>query len=184
MFYGYMAQRVCQDIHDLVRHGGCLVARCQCGRVAIFSIGMLSERFKAKRWPADTRSVGARLRCAGCGRRGVKVGYNQTSTSAVGGGMSIAFRPWQGVDPVDWVNTDDAGRKRMLARARMTADRKLWFTAAAVLHKHGAGAQDHVEQQVLEMANALDQDGLRDWLAIADRVDRLSAYSRKGKRLH
>lgn len=48
-------------------------ARCSCGREAVFHAAALWWLFQQKRWPAHLGHVPERLRCTGCGRRGVSI---------------------------------------------------------------------------------------------------------------
>jgi hypothetical protein len=112
-----VSQRACSTIHDLTGHGGCLVAQCPCGRAAIFSVHSLSALFRAKRWAADIRSVGGRLRCSGCNRRGVRLAYSQESGPPFAS-LCLVVTPPKGIAPLDWANADERGRKLLVRRAR------------------------------------------------------------------
>ena len=64
------------------------------------------------------RSVGDRLRCTGCGRRGVKAYYAQPPVPTWGEGLSIVVQAPRGIDPVEWARADERERKRMVQRVR------------------------------------------------------------------
>jgi len=48
-------------------------ARCSCGREAVFHAAALWWLFQQRRWPAHLDYVPDRLRCTGCGRRGISI---------------------------------------------------------------------------------------------------------------
>ena len=55
----------------------------------------------------------------------------------------------------------------------MISDRELWACANQVLEQHGDAADKFVATRIRSLAAANDEAGVKTWMAIADRLDRL-----------
>lgn len=66
----------------------------------------------------------------------------------------------------------------------MISDWELWACAQRVVEQHGTKAADHIASRVTELAEAGDEEGVRTWLAIADRIDQLVDYKGTGRARH
>ena len=66
----------------------------------------------------------------------------------------------------------------------MISEWELWACAQQVVKQHGVGAVDHCAKRVEELTKTGDEDGVRTWIAIADRAGQLSDYSGAGRARH
>jgi len=67
-------------------------AHCpSCGREAVFHAAALWWLFHRKRWPVHLDFVPARLRCTGCGRRGVSIRTGRDAPTVIDLPMPDAF---------------------------------------------------------------------------------------------
>lgn len=55
----------------------------------------------------------------------------------------------------------------------MISERELWGCANQVLEQHGEAADEFIATRIRSLAAASDEAGMKTWMAIADRLDRL-----------
>ena len=66
----------------------------------------------------------------------------------------------------------------------MISERELWACAHEIMLQHGGRVVEHLADKVRELARAGDAAGVKTWLAIADRVDRLADIFGTGEARH
>lgn len=73
------ANRPWRTLRELQRQTGCIVAKCRCGRAAVFSTIKLAELFVRMKWDGSWAEVPGRLKCdrkgGGCGRHAPEVTF-------------------------------------------------------------------------------------------------------------
>ncbi|MDO6415381.1 hypothetical protein Q4F19_13390 [Sphingomonas sp. BIUV-7] len=66
----------------------------------------------------------------------------------------------------------------------MISERELWACAATILEQHGERAIDHAAGRVADLAKSGDEPGVKTWIAIAERIGRLTDFSSTGMSPH
>jgi len=66
----------------------------------------------------------------------------------------------------------------------MISERELWACANQVLAQHGEAADKFVAARIRSLAAAADAAGVKTWMAIADRLDRLRLVPADPDRRH
>lgn len=63
-------------------------------------------------------------------------------------------------------------------------DWELWATAQHVIGSHGDDAIAHINDRIYDLGKAGDEAGVSAWMAIADRVEKLTAQPSEGDTRH
>ena len=72
----------------------------------------------------------------------------------------------------------------MPRRRQVISERELWACAAKILEQHGESAIDHAADRAADLAKSGDEPGVKTWIAIAERIGRLTDLSAAGSRPH